>query len=125
MRRLILSLLFLTGCTVPFIRPADLKTINETWMNEVFTVKSEIRTSDLIGKTGRDEVLFGKGARVRVWVEAGSDWVKVKAYPEADNREQARGKLIIYIFKSDLQEGQQVGDLLRQKLLAMLDPVKR
>lgn len=49
------------------------------------------------------EVIFKSGSRIRCWLEASDDWIRVKAIPATENREQARGYTILYIFRKDLE----------------------
>ncbi len=112
-----------TQCVVPIIRTQELKSVNSEWQNVVFQAREDIGAAYNSGGKREEDIIFRKNARVKIWIESSSEWIKVKAFPAEDKREQARGRIIIYIFKDDLGD-HNVLDFLKEKILALLNPIK-
>ena len=120
---LFLAILWLVGCSSPLVKSADLNKINEEWGKQQFRALEDIR-SPILSLDEEEAVLFKKGAQLKVWVEGAEDWVRVKAYPAAETREETRGRVIIYIFNDDLKAADRKPDriqsILRNKFNRLL-----
>ena len=75
-------------------------------LNRDFIVQKDLGQDPTSGPNG--ERSFKKGDRVGIWTESSIDWLKVKAYPARENREQALGQTIIYLFRTDLPQEEQL-----------------
>ncbi len=53
-------------------------------------------------EAGRQPLYFKKGEKIRIWTEAGSDWFRVKGYSAKESREQAQGRIILYVFFEEI-----------------------
>lgn len=77
--------------------------MNEEWKGRQFVTRVDIK-APVIGLEEDQDAVFEKGTKVKVWVESAADWIRVKAYPAGETREETRGRTIIYIFSEDLKE---------------------
>ncbi len=69
---------------------------------------------------GNPQVLLKKGTAVKIWIESSTDWIRVKAYNAKENREQASGITIIYLFNEDLPENVDRERLVKEKIMEIL-----
>lgn len=74
--------------------------LNDEFENQVWVTRMDLRVPLA---TNEGEIVFKKGSRLKIWIVSRGDWVKIKAYPAAENREQARGKTIIFLFDDSMQ----------------------
>ena len=108
-------------CGSPFIKGADIETINKEWSEREFTARENIHSPFDSNLGLSQEVIFEKGTRLKVWLESAEDWVRVKAYPATERREQTRGRTIIYIFKDDLKKKERTPDNVKALLRGKFD----
>ncbi len=108
---LFLSVLFtvvlpgLFGCANPMVRKAKLEQVRKSFQERTWTARADLRASYYgdTQPTAGAPVLFKKGTRLKLWLVSKADWLKLKAYPAESDREQARGRTIIYIFADDIR----------------------
>ncbi len=109
------GLLLLWECSSPLLKAGDVEAMNKEWSAGEYTIREEVR-APFNNLENDQEVVFQKGLRVRVWVESTDEWVRVKAYPAGERREQTRGRTIIYIFHEDLPEQDRVPEKVKELL---------
>lgn len=90
------------ACRGTLMSREDVRTVNQNLDTQVYRALKDIRAAGDDRDSG--DVVFKKGDKLRLWVEAGGDWVRVKAFGAAENREQARGRTIVYLFRQDQEE---------------------
>lgn len=78
---------------------------------------------EFLGEAGeRNPPLFRKGDKLKIWVEISDEWMRVKAFQADQNREQAEGKTIIYLFERDyVDQGDPVKYLI-SRILEIMQP---
>lgn len=92
----------------------EVRTANLSLDSQVYRAVKDIRAAGDEKESG--DIVFKKGDKLRLWVEAGSDWVRVKAFAAGENREQARGRTIVYVFRQDQEEGADIWTSVRGKI---------
>ncbi len=90
------------ACRGTLMSREDVRTVNQNLDTQVYKAVKDIRAAGDERDSG--DVVFKKGDKLRLWIEAGSDWVRVKAFGASENREQARGRTIVYLFRQDQEE---------------------
>jgi type II secretion system-associated lipoprotein len=72
--------------------------------SRTFIAKTDIRPDFLTKDSSSSKIplLFKKGDEISIWMESGNDWLRVKAYKAKDNREQAAGRVILYLFYKEI-----------------------
>ena len=93
---LIFPLLLSWSCVSLMLPRPYLIRINEVLLSYNFEARKDI--PEVYPERDSKDVLYKKGDKLKIWLESGGDWVRVKAYPADKPREQARGNTIIYIF---------------------------
>jgi len=93
-------ILLLLSCRSALLEKEKISELNARLEDEVLVARTDI-LPDFAGP-GK-EVIFKSGSRIRCWLEASDEWIRVKAIPATENREQARGHTILYIFRKDLE----------------------
>lgn len=88
-----LSLLaLLSACSSKLVKKEEVVRISKDYEN-VYVLKDKI-------DVGNFESL-NKGAKVRLYFKAGGEFITVAAYPYAQPREEASGKVILQVFEGD------------------------
>ena len=91
-----------TSCHAPMMKEERLHELNHNFSNTNWRVKEAIFPP--YTSNNSSEPLFNKGEKIRIWLELNDQWIKVKAYKPDDPREQARGKIIIFIIFDEFKE---------------------
>lgn len=107
------AFLVLAGCASPMMRDQDVRSLNRELEGAVYTASQDL-VADFSEDSSRD-VIFKKGEKIRLYVEGGSDWIRVKGYKASEKREQAVGRTLVYLLREDLkdEDGQKV---LRERI---------
>lgn len=95
------------------MRDQDVRSLNRELEGAVYTASQDL-VADFSEDSSRD-VIFKKGEKIRLYVEGGSDWIRVKGYKASEKREQAVGRTLVYLLREDLkdEDGQKV---LRERI---------
>ena len=122
MKKIIIPLLCLliiinVACVEKIIKKEDLVLKNNELSEYIFTAKADIYPHFIKNIESEPEKLLKRGDKVKLNIEVSHDWVKVKAYSEKSNRQQAVGKTVIYIFKKDISEEESTGELKIEQTL--------
>ena len=87
--------------------------INDYYKNKVYTVKDDIVISS--------EETLKKGTLVKIWIEVTVSILKVKCYPQENDRESSVGKLVTYIQNDKYKEKKfkfdDLDEIVEQKLM--------
>ena len=110
LRSFIVFLVLLAGCCglwscVSTLLTADeVKAMNKDYATRVMTARQNIFASFSDPEAPNREILFRKGEKLRIWVEAEGDWLKVRAIRHGKPIENNPGRAIIYILREVLED---------------------
>ncbi len=100
---LLLLSIFCLSCSSEFLRKKDVKAFNVDVKGKIYITKKVIYINFNNTPSSLNTAIYPKGARIRILVEHSEDWIKVRAFPADENKEQIHGKVILYIIR-DLQK---------------------
>ena len=89
------------ACVAPIVKDSDLKQLNRELDSSVYTVTADL-TADFSQESGKD-VIFKKGEKLRMYLEAGPDWVRLKGYRASEKPEQAVARTLVYLIREDIK----------------------
>ncbi len=97
---LVISLVFL-HCTKKILSKEKASTFNQTFSNKVFVLLDDFKQDG--------ELVYPKGARLRIYFESKPTLLIMKAFPEKEDREEARAKMLDYKKVEDLDKKKEWG----------------
>lgn len=100
----LIPVLFLSNCASQMIPEKHLEGMNQEFQQELYILKKEIRSDFAETEYEKSELLYPAGQQLKLYIESGSGWIRVKAYGRDESLEQARGKTVIYLFRKDYPE---------------------
>lgn len=109
------SLLFVLSCSRDFIKEPEFSAINEKYSG-VYIIKEKV-------DIGNEETMAA-GSRVKIYIQTTDESVKVYAYNVKEDREQAVGKNILYLFKTDFPDKKFDAEFFDQELQKILKEAK-
>ena len=101
-----LSILF-TACTLNFVKDDELKALQQKYEGIYICI------ADIV--PGNNDTIKA-GTSVRLYLQSGSNSIKVYAYPIDEPREKALGKNILYLFDTDFPESKFMDVVLEKKI---------
>lgn len=100
-RSALLFVLFtFSACVAPIVKESELKQLNRE-LDAVYTVTKDL-TADFSEESSKD-VIFKKGEKLRLYLEGGADWVRLKGYRASEKPEQAVARTLIYVIREDIK----------------------
>ena len=103
------------ACGSRVIRKEEIQRISKDYEG-VYVLRNQIDTGNFDS--------LNKGARVKIFFKAASDYVSVYAYPYSQAREEAVGKNILQLFEGDFPDKKFDEQLLRARLAELLEEYK-
>lgn len=101
------------ACTDPLLRQPDVQRMNNQFGDQVFVATKNIEAGFSTPENPeKPEVLFPRGARVRLIVESDGDWLRVRAVPAEEAREHNPGQVVIYVFRDFLEDDDEPEDVV-------------
>jgi type II secretion system-associated lipoprotein len=83
------------------VEKKKVEALNKKLQAEVLVARTDI-LPDFAGS--ENDIIFKNGTRLKCWIEASEEWLRIKAISAEQKREQARGQTIVYIFRDDLEK---------------------
>ena len=99
-----LALLF-SACSSSLLREETVEDFNKRASKKYFRTRKNIYPPFESKESKR--LSFRRGVKVRIVLEQGDDWLKVRAFPLHENEEQSRGKVILFISRELLSPEEQ------------------
>jgi type II secretion system-associated lipoprotein len=103
------SLVFVPACDV-FVPGAEVKALGER-EKKIYVMKSDLEVG---GKK------LKKGEEIRLKITAGSNWIKVRAYPARTDELKADYLLLLYVFDEEFEKKKYSADYFAQRLSALV-----
>ena len=97
----LLVLLAFSACVSPILKEQELRRLNQELEPGVYTVTADL-TADFSQESSK-EAIFKKGEKLRLYVEGGTDWIRLKGYRASERREQAVARTLIYLLREDMK----------------------
>ncbi len=107
--------LAIVACGSRFIRKEEIQRISRDYEG-VYVLRERVETGNFDS--------LNKGARVKLFFKAASDYVSVYAYPYTQPREEAVGKNILQMFESDFPDKKFSEELLRARIAELVEEYK-
>ncbi len=86
---------FLISCATSLLNKDYVKSFNKRVEGKAYIAIKDIK-SEYADAEDEGAIVYTKGTELRIVLEQNDDWIKVRAYPFAEPKEQAGGKLIYY-----------------------------
>ena len=119
---LFVSGLWLVACSTPILKPAETLEWNEELEKQVFRAKTDI-FPEFANQADKDDPLFKRGTLLKIQIESSPDWVKVRAREARKDRENTPGRVILYLFQTDVDTEQGNGrQVVTERLNQLLSP---
>ncbi len=128
---LAVAVLLAPACAPALLRQPDVQNLNNQYGNQIFVATKDIEAGFSTPENPeKPEILFARGARVRLRVESQGDWLRVRAIPADQDREHNPGQVVIYVFRDFLEEDEEPDevvdryppDRLQQEIDALFRP---
>lgn len=95
---------FFMGCRSAYIEDDALRQFNAELARDTYRARQDIHPNFFsVSEKKAAPPLFKKGQQVGLWVESSMNWVRVKGFDIHENREQAFGDTVIYLFENELK----------------------
>jgi len=111
-----LILLLLLACQSGIIQKNDAKKLNQEFEKNVYTAIVDIRPETTPDGDSQKDIVFKKADRLKIYLENGEDWIKVKAFKASDKREQAIPRVILFLLRDDFKTDADVAADIRSRL---------
>jgi type II secretion system-associated lipoprotein len=106
------AICFFLHCTKKILSKEKAAQLNLNFSNKVFVLLEDFKQDG--------ELVYPKGARLRIYFESKPTLLIMKAFPEKDDREEARAKMLDYKKVEDLEKKEwglkELEDWISQKL---------
>lgn len=100
-------------CKGPMIQSEILEGLNQDFAESEFQARTDIK---LEFSSDTSDPVFNQGDRLRIRVEASSDWIRIRARSPEQEIEHSPGKTIIYIFREDIPENMPAEEYVSQRI---------
>ena len=94
--------IFLT-CATPLLEKEDVSRFNQSVSGKTFLVRKDIYPQFSQRDSDRKPI-FKKGDILRLTLEQGAEWLRVRAFLAKEQQEQSQGKVILFIITNFLPE---------------------
>lgn len=113
------SVLFGPGCYADLLRKSDAEAMNTEFRERTYIARQDIYAPFNNRDEASREVLIKRGERVRLYVEASREWIRVRAVPVTEQREHNPGRVVVYVLRDFVEqeaENGQIEEYPREKL---------
>lgn len=103
MNRSAVSVCFLVifACASPILKDDELRGLNRELENTIYTATADL-TADFSQEASKD-VIFKKGEKLKLFLEGGADWIRLKGFKASDKREQAIPRTLLFVLRDDIK----------------------
>lgn len=96
-----LCFLLLSACASPILKDDELRALNRELENTVYTAAADL-TADFSQEASKD-VIFKKGEKLKLFLEGGADWIRLKGIKASERREQAIPRTLLFVLRDDIK----------------------